>query len=299
MDYQTKRNAVIEQFSQVLNMNEYEMVALLQQQFNHVENTLPLTNETGIKNALRLLTEENEELFEAINDNDFDQFRDAIGDQLTILYFLLFKVAGISFTGFPEIKANKPSDYIVYTNNVKVKHDELIEAFKTANADLVQKAAYDFLSTVVTLPNGSAIDYKADLFEITVSSLGKVCRTEEIAKQTLASYQSKGYDVHIEKSEYGWVIIVSNDCIVKGKSIPKGKFLKSIEWTEAKFSALPEEKAWDKTIAIWSDLKPKADLFIDQGVTATIENKETWQACLEVTKYLNKLIEAAKKTNVA
>lgn len=287
MDYQAKRQAVIEKFPVVLKMNEYEMVVLLQKQFNHYENKLTLSDTVGIQNALRLMSEENEELFEAINDNNFDQFRDAIGDQLTILYFLLFVVTGVSFTGLPKQLATKPSNYIVYTNDVKIKHDEMLEAFTSEDTSAVQKSAYEFLSALVTFPEGSAIDYQSDLFEITVSSLGKVCRTEEIAQITLESYQKIGYPVHIETSEFGWVIIVSENCKVKNKDIPKGKFLKSVEWVEAEFAPIESEKAWSETIKIWDELKPKADLYIDQGVSANIEDKNTWNACIEVVKYLN------------
>lgn len=299
MDYQAKRQRVIELFPQVLKMNEYEMVALLQQQFNHVDSELPLSNTTVVNNSFRLLTEENEELYEALDTNDFIQFRDAIGDQLTVLYFLLFKINGIQFTGFPKKLDELPENYVVYTDNVKKCHDALKSSLSTQDTALVQKLSYDYLSTLITFPAGSAIDYRSDLLEITIASLSKVCRSEEVAELTLKHYQDLGYSVHIEKSEFGWVVMVSEDCTVKGKLIPKGKFCKSIEWMSPELVPNPDEKAWDATITIWADLMPKAKLHVEDGFNPTIEDKATWEAVVQVYKDLTALKEEVENAKVA
>ena len=295
LDYQAKRQSVINLFPQIASINEYEMVALLQEQFNHVEDELDIQDSKSVKNAFRLLTEENEELYEAIENNNFPLFRDAIGDQLTILYCLLFITKGTSFTGLPKQLISAPKNYIIYTDNVKKCHDALNKAYENKDLQLVQKLCYEYISTLITFPAGSAIDYRKDLLEITIASLSKICRNEEIAAQSLKFYQDLGYIVHIEKSEYGWVIMVTEDCMVDGKLVPKGKFRKSVEWMEAILEENPNETEWQNTMQKWNDLSPKAKLHIDEGLNPLIEDAETWNATLQVYKDITALKEAIAK----
>lgn len=275
------------------------MVALLQEQFNHVDSELPLSDTVVVDNSFRLLTEENEELYEALENNNFLLFRDAVADQITVLYFLLFKIGGISFKGFPKKLNELPANYIVYIDNVKKNHDALKSALSTQDAPLIEKLCYEYLTTLISFPAGSAIDYRKDLLEVTIASLSKVCRSEAIAAQSLKYYQDLGYIVHIEKSEFGWIIMVSENCMVDGKLVPKGKFRKSVEWMEAELEPIQGEKAWGETTQIWADLMPKAKLHVEDGFNPTIEDKTTWNSALQVYKDLTALKEAIAKAKLA
>jgi hypothetical protein len=81
--------------------------------------------------------------------------------------------------------------------------------------------------------------------EITISSLGKVCENLDLAEKTLKAYQERGYVVHIEQSEHGYIILVSEDCVVNGKIIPKGKFLKSLDFVDVEFTNVEEIPLWN------------------------------------------------------
>lgn len=259
--YQEKRAEVLAKFPTVPSMSNYEMVVLLQKQFNHKENDTLTTNVTGIDSAMHLLREENRETNDDAARKDFDKFRDGIGDQVTIAHFIAFKLADLRDAEFPLLAdAERPKNYTEYRENVNAKLevlDLLVVGKKevtedntlkitppTATQEEKQAAFVEYMTALHSLPVESKIDIRADLIEITLSSLSKICKTEQVAQETLASYQAKGYIVHIEKSENGWIILVSQDCTVNDTFIPKGKFLKSNQWVEAVLPELNDTVAW-------------------------------------------------------
>lgn len=244
MNFSEKRKIVLSVFPQVCGMSGYDMVCLLQQQFNHSENDLNLTQEVEVKNSFDLLISENEETRDAILNRDFNELRDGIGDQLTIAHFLAFKINGLEEPKVSKCSV-KPKTYQEHYDFCTKKMNELQNALLSEkNIDQAQIALNEFVSQLYNVPECSKFNIDDDLLEITISSLGKICETLELAEQTLKAYQEKGYVVHIEKSHNGYVILVSEDCIVNEKHIPKGKFLKSLKYVEVSFKEIDEVPEW-------------------------------------------------------
>lgn len=245
MNFPEKRKVVLETFPQVYGMSGYDMVCLLQKQFNHNENDLSLDQEVQVKNAFDLLISENEETKDAIIGLDFKELRDGIGDQLTVAHFLAFKINGLKEAELFECPI-KPTTYQQHYDLCTVKLSKLENALlKDKNIESAQKALNEYISELYNVPAFTQFNVDDDLLEITISSLGKVCETLELAEKTLSAYQEKGYVVHIEQSEHGYVILVSEDCVVKGKHIPKGKFLKSLNYVEVEFKEVEETPLWN------------------------------------------------------
>lgn len=244
MNFPEKRKIVLSVFPQVCGMSGYDMVCLLQQQFNHSENDLNLTQEVEVKNSFDLLISENEETRDAILNRDFNELRDGIGDQLTIAHFLAFKINGLEEPKVSKCSV-KPKTYQEHYDFCTQKMNELQNALLSKkNIDQAQIALNEFVSQLYNVPECSKFNIDDDLLEITISSLGKICETLELAEQTLKAYREKGYVVHIEKSHNGYVILVSEDCIVNEKHIPKGKFLKSLKYVEVSFKDIDEVPEW-------------------------------------------------------
>lgn len=245
MNFSEKRQIVLKTFPQVCGMSGYDMVCLLQKQFNHKENDLNLDQEVQVKNAFDLLISENEETRDAIQDHDFKELRDGIGDQLTVAHFLAFKINGLNEATL-LVRPNKPTNYQQHydfctSKLTKFQNALLIEK----NIELAQEALNEYVSELYNVPESAQFNVDDDLLEITISSLGKICESLELAEKTLKAYQEKGYIVHIEQSEHGYIILVTEDCVVKGKNIPKGKFLKSLEFIEVEFESVEETPIWN------------------------------------------------------
>ena len=244
MNFPEKRKIVLSVFPQVCGMSGYDMVCLLQKQFNHSKNDLELTQEVDVKSTFDLLISENEETRDAILNRDFKELRDGIGDQLTIAHCLAFKINGLEEPKISKCMV-KPKTYQEHYDFCTKKMNELQNALLCEkNTEQAQIALNEFVSQLYNVPESSKFNIYEDLLEITISSLGKICETLELAEQTLKAYQEKGYVVHIEKADNGYVILVSEDCMVNGKHIPKGKFLKSLKYIEVVFSDVDETPEW-------------------------------------------------------
>lgn len=245
MNFSEKRKIVLETFPQVYGMSGYDMVCLLQKQFNHKENDLNLDQEAQVKNAFDLLISENEETRDAILEHDFKELRDGIGDQLTVAHFLAFKINGLKEATLLECPI-KPTNYqqhydLCTSKLTKLQNALLIEK----NIELAQEALNEYISELYNVPVFTQFNVDDDLLEITISSLGKVCENLDLAEKTLKAYQERGYVVHIEQSEHGYIILVSEDCVVNGKIIPKGKFLKSLDFVDVEFTNVEEIPLWN------------------------------------------------------
>lgn len=260
--YQEKRAEVLAKFPAIPSASNYEMVVTLQKQFNRIENDIAANDLTRLDAAMHLLREENRETNDDAEALNFDKFRDGIGDQVTIAHYLAFNLADLNNAEFPLLDdAERPTTYTEYRENVNAKlktFDQLVVGKKiygqdnqlleiepsSATKEEKQAAFIEYMTALHSLPLDSKINIREDLIEITLSSLSKICKTEEIAQQTLAAYQEQGYKVHIEKSENGWIILVSEDCTVKGNHIPKNKFLKALGWYEACLPEINDSVAW-------------------------------------------------------
>lgn len=245
-DLEQHYKLVFKQYQQILEMDAYNMVCHLQQQFNHLENSTPFENKEALEKNFMLLESENKEMRAGgLNRHDMIEFRDGIADQITVALFLAFKVDGIQFEPFQHISPLIPKTYAEYCDQVDSALADLKEAMFSKNSkDQSQDRLNHFLARLYTLPEFSKIDIMTDLTDITFSSLSKLCSTLEIAEQTLAAYHERGYKAHIEKVPSSYGIFVSDDCYIKGELIPKGKFLKSLYLIKPILKEIKEDTIW-------------------------------------------------------
>lgn len=237
---------ILTQHQQILDLSNYEMICHLQQQFNHQENTTAFNDKEALDKNFKLLESENKEMrVVGLEPRSLKMLRDAIGDQITVALFLAFKVDGITFEPFAHISPLIPQSYADYCDQVDNALADLKEAlFTTSSEDLAQDRLNHYLACLHTLPEFSQIDIAADLTDITLASLSKICPSQEVADETLAAYLSGGYKAHIEKVPSGFGIFVSEDCLIKGEVRPKGKFLKSLYQKEAQLADIEENSVW-------------------------------------------------------
>lgn len=230
----------------ITTLSQYEMVCYLQKQFNHKENDIDFNQKDEFSKAFRLLTSENTEMRnEGLIPKNITKMRDAIGDQITVAFFLCFKINGLKYESFHHISPLIPSSYSEYCDQVDNALEQLKEAcFEKNDASLAQDKMNNYLACLYTPPSFSAFNINDDLLDITLSSLSKVCIDEEVAKKTLAAYQERNYIAHIEKVPSGFGIFVSEDCIIKGEKIPKGKFLKSLFLIDTLLPEINENSIW-------------------------------------------------------
>ena len=235
----------------ILDMPANEMIAYLQMQFNHVENGTEFSDKAKLKNEFKLLTDESEETRnDGLIPKNLEMIRDGIADQLTIAYFLAFKVNGFIFEPV-ELDLPAPKSYTEYCEGTEAT----IKALKAAcfeEDDIAQADALlnKLIAQLYLVPEFCAFDVDFDLIDITFSSLSKICTAtedltaEQVAEQTLNKYQERGYKAEIQKTSAGFGIFVSEDCEIKGKIVPKGKFLKSLFLLDPILADVKEESVW-------------------------------------------------------
>lgn len=230
----------------ILGMSAYEMISYLQAQFNHKENDIAFDDKDALEKAFRLLVSENNETRnDGLTPKNLNLIRDGIGDQLTIAYFLGFKVDGLKDESFSHITPLVPASYTEYCAEADECVNKLSHALlETNNKELAQEAYVQLLANLYNIPEFSRFDPTYDLIDITFSSLSKICPDMETAEATLESYKNKGYVVHIDKVPSGYAIFVSEDCVVNGEAIPKGKFLKSIHKLDPMLTHIDEDTVW-------------------------------------------------------
>lgn len=235
----------------ILDMPAIEMIAYLQMQFNHFENGTEFSDKIKLKNEFKLLTDESEETRkDGLAPKNLTMIRDGIADQLTIAYFLAFKVNGFKYEPV-ELNLSAPKSYTEYCERTEAT----IQGLKAACFETNDIADANFLlnrliAQLYTVPEFSAFNVDFDLIDITFSSLSKVCTAtedltaEQVAEKTLSAYQERGYKAEIQKTSAGYGIFVTEDCEVNDKTIPKGKFLKSLFLLEPVLADVKEETVW-------------------------------------------------------
>lgn len=235
----------------ILTLPFHEMIAYLQKQFNHVENATDFNDKAKLEKEFRLLTSEaNETRNDGLIPKNLKMIRDGIADQLTIAYFLAFKVNGFTFENV-EVNSPTPKSYTEYCEATEKTIEELKAACFTSNdLQLANEKLNHLIAQLWNKPDFSAFSIEVDLIDVTLSSLSKVCTAsesetaEQVAERTLAAYKERGYIAHISKTEAGYGIFITEDCVVKGENYPAGKFLKSLYYVDALLPDVREESVW-------------------------------------------------------
>lgn len=235
----------------ILNDSAYEMICYLQRNFNHKKDGVDFNDKANLEKKIRLLKSEvNETRNDGLVPQNLEMIRDGIADQLTVAYFLAFAVNGFEYEAV-ELAWEHPKSYTEYVERIEATFSDFEKA--CFEADDVNKAS-DMLNKMIALlyhkPLFSAFSIEYDLIDVTLSSLSKICTAtadltaQEVAERTLAAYKERGYHAHIEETEAGYGIFVTEDCEIKGEVIPQGKFLKSLFLLDPILAEVKEETVW-------------------------------------------------------
>jgi NTP pyrophosphatase (non-canonical NTP hydrolase) len=116
---------------------------------------------------------------------------------------------------------------------VQSEFNELLKAIAERDIQEVRDGTGDVTVTIAGLQHRAGIDAQADLQEINRSNMSKFCTTQVEAIHTAAKYEKLGVVVSYRHLDNGWVAVRSaKDQIGKdGKDYPKGKLLKSINYS--------------------------------------------------------------------
>lgn len=235
----------------ILDMSAYKMISYLQEQFNHVENGTEFSDKTKLEKEVRLLTSESEETRnDGLEPKNLKMIRDGIADQLTVAYFLAFKVNGFEYKEV-DLTDPTPKSYTEYCEATEATLKSFENAcFKDDNIELANDLLNKLIAQLYNTPDFIAFNVDFDLIDVTFSSLSKICTAtedltaEQVAEKTLAAYLERGYKAEIQKTAAGYGIFVTEDCVVKGQNIPSGKFLKSLFLLEPVLADVAEESVW-------------------------------------------------------
>lgn len=235
----------------ITKMRPYDYICYLQQQFNHVENSIAFEDKHAIKTVFDLLESEYNETLDAITDKNIELLRDGIADQLTLAHFLAFKIAGL-FDLSNDIVAQPTQTIAEYRTKLEAAFKAFEQSLYGDDTELSNAELANYITAVLSFPIDTNINMDQDLLSVTFASLSKVCSTQDIAEKTLKFYQDKKYDVHIAPVPNGLAIFVSNDCEIEVNSgagvrteiMPKGKFLKSIYKLDPYFGEIDFKAVW-------------------------------------------------------
>lgn len=235
----------------ILNMTPAKMIAYLQEQFNHVENGTEFSDKTKLEKEFRLLLSESKETrVDGLEQKNLTMIRDGIADQLTIAYFLAFKVNGFEFEPL-DLDISAPKSYSEFCDNTEATINKLSDAcFKKDDIKAANYHLNYLIAQLYITPEFSAFNIDYDLTDTTFSSLSKICTATdeltaiEVANKTLAAYLERGYKAEIRETAAGYGIFVLEDCTVKGEIIPAGKFLKSLYLLDPVLADIKEDSVW-------------------------------------------------------
>lgn len=242
---------VFDAHKHILEKSAYEMICYLQRNFNHKKDGVDFNDKALLEKKIRLLKSEmNETRNDGLVPQNLKMIRDGIADQLTVAYFLAFVVNGLEYKAV-ELDIEYPKSYTEYCERTEVAFSEFEKAcFELDDINKASDALNKMIALLYHKPLFSAFSAEYDLIDVTLSSLSKVCTAtedltaEEVAERTLAAYKERGYIAHIEKTEAGYGIFVTEDCVIKEEAIPQGKFLKSLFLLDPILADVEEQSVW-------------------------------------------------------
>lgn len=125
-------------------------------------------------------------------------------------------------------------------DTITQEYEELVKAYNEKNWEQLKDATGDILVTAYGMGYRGNLDADKLMANISKSNFSKLCYTIEDATATVSYYQSIGCVTHIEETSMDgtlvWAVKSSkNQTYIEDgeeKTIPNGKFLKSIKWHE-------------------------------------------------------------------
>lgn len=106
---------------------------------------------------------------------------------------------------------------------IREEYDELIDAIRKRDYDMIADGAADLFFVLVQLLNTVGIDPVEAIQEVYDSNMSKLCTSNEEAQETMEEYAKKGVDTYLEVTRKDKIIV---------KRFSDGKVLKSINFRE-------------------------------------------------------------------
>ena len=223
-------------------------VALFHKVFGHPHPSTPITNLPSKLADLRynLIQEELTELKDALNADDSKETLDALGD---IMYVVMGYrvVCGFSDKNDTNFRAIRDYRDIYFIESVSFQNrvdfvcknyikslDSLLESIKIISGHNNMQELDLYLNTLAekTYDFSCYLGYNLDeaYNRIQESNMSKLCKTEDIAKETVEKYKVTNPDwiVEYRESEYGFTVFNKET----------GKILKSCRFAEPDFTGL-------------------------------------------------------------
>lgn len=233
----------------ILDLHDFPMIYALQAEFTRIRGSFDLDDQKASMGSFNIFLSEFRELVSAVDEKDYLELRDGIGDVITTILALAYLVdmpirekdlkdIYFSETIFPR------EDYLCYV-------DDIYEVVLKLEASIVEKNLEEVKHQIIRvlarvyygLPEFSRFTIRDDLVAITAASLSKICPTIEDAVKSVEAYAEKGCETHYKKTTHGFAIFSSKEQFFGGETISKNEFLKFHKWTSPVFDEISDEKS--------------------------------------------------------
>ena len=234
--------------SSILDLHDYPMIYALQAEFTRQKGSFNLEDQAASFGSYNIFLSEFRELVSAVQDEDYIELRDGIGDCITTILALAYlidmpiKEKDLKDIYFEETLFPR-EDYMCYVDDIYEAVVLLDDAISNKNLDQVKHQIIRIMARIYHgLPEFSKFTIRDDLVAITKASLSKICPTIEDAEKSVQVYADKGCETHFAKTNNGYAIFSSKEQAFGGEIISKGKFLKFYKWTSPVFDEITDEK---------------------------------------------------------
>lgn len=212
----------------------------------------------GVLSQLALIREEALETMSADHCGDLEEFRDGLCDLVVTANGLAHRMGFQAVVLDPVVEQHLQRygmgyiDYLIHTDIPRIIGEIRQFTAYTPNrtvlpilGSLQQLYAWT-IAVVEDLANHDGFDLMEDHATVFLSNLSKFDRDFETSQRTLAKYLEMGYpaigrvvDLGEEHGDYSgryWVTVLAEDHVdANGMTLPKGKFLKSVNFIKPRF----------------------------------------------------------------
>lgn len=211
-----------------------------------------------------------------------DEFRDGIADLFTTAIGSLWRAGDEDSTIFhlyamPSTGGEQHFNSDAF-NESKEEIDRLVNDLscfvslqginKVSNKTFIE-TLHKLLFTLLHFANLVGIDAHADLSQVTLANLSKLCQGQEALERTYEKYKQIGVELYHEEVEPNIFAVFSKGDQVgtDGKTYDADKFLKSADWFEPFFPSMTKDSAAAAAAMAVTQVQstPKAQLVDEKG----------------------------------
>lgn len=212
-----------------------------------------------------------------------DELRDGIADMFTTLIGSIWRAGDSSMFLF-ETSAGNIQDYApygsqnnlaaptaqVYLDSIKFHIENISEFVQYENSDEAMLSEMDLLAqNLITFSLHIGVNPHADLSQVTLANLSKLCQGMTCLERTYEKYADLGVQLYHKEVEPDIFAVFSKGTQVgiDGKTYEADKFLKSSDWFEPFFPSLTTDSALARAniSAAHIQATPKVDLVDGNG----------------------------------